>query len=240
MKNSKWPLRESLYGVLAVVVLQSAPVPMARADEEPSPTQPAKPTLGVTMPKTTLGVGDIAPPFALSLSDGNVWSSRDQLAQHAMIILFDGEHPVFEHWFTNAAFVRTVKQLQESGVTAVLASARPDRGGQVFEQRGYVRLHDENGELRKAFGGSSVSIAAVDRAGFVRRLIHSNEVPVTNATKLGTLLMQISDPTPKLEVGKPAPDFTVTDMNGQVRRLSDQRGKKNLLLTFFPKCFTGG
>lgn len=29
-------------------------------------------------------------------------------------------------------------------------------------------------------------------------------------------------------------------MNGQEWRLSDLRGKKNLLLTFFPKCFTGG
>jgi peroxiredoxin len=32
----------------------------------------------------------------------------------------------------------------------------------------------------------------------------------------------------------------MVDMNGIVRRLSDLRGKKNLLLTFFPKCFTGG
>jgi peroxiredoxin len=29
-------------------------------------------------------------------------------------------------------------------------------------------------------------------------------------------------------------------MNGTVRRLADLRGQKNLLLTFFPKCFTGG
>ena len=29
-------------------------------------------------------------------------------------------------------------------------------------------------------------------------------------------------------------------MNGKVWKLSDLRGQKNLLLTFFPKCFTGG
>lgn len=29
-------------------------------------------------------------------------------------------------------------------------------------------------------------------------------------------------------------------MSGKVQRLSDYRGKSNLLLTFFPKCFTGG
>lgn len=43
-----------------------------------------------------------------------------------------------------------------------------------------------------------------------------------------------------LKVGSPAPDFTVTDNNGNPRKLSDLRGRKNLLLTFFPKCFTGG
>lgn len=44
----------------------------------------------------------------------------------------------------------------------------------------------------------------------------------------------------RLEVGKPAPDFFVLDMNGRVWHLAELRGKKNLLLTFFPKCFTGG
>jgi peroxiredoxin len=40
-------------------------------------------------------------------------------------------------------------------------------------------------------------------------------------------------------VGSLAPDFSVVDSYGNVRRLSDLRGCKNLLLTFFPKCFTG-
>jgi peroxiredoxin len=192
------------------------------------------------MPKTTLRVGDIAPQFAFSLADGKVWSSREQLSLHPMIILFDGDYPVFEPWFANADFARTVKQLQASGVTIVLASSHPRAVGQVMQQRGYVSLRDENGDLRKAFGGSSVAIAAIDRAGFVRRLVNGNEASAMNVQRLGAFLRQIGDPTPKLEVGKPAPAFTVTDMNGQVRRLSDQRGKKNLLLTFFPKCFTGG
>ena len=45
---------------------------------------------------------------------------------------------------------------------------------------------------------------------------------------------------PTLRVGQAAPDFTITDANGTVRRLSDLRGQQNLLLTFFPRCFTGG
>ncbi len=45
---------------------------------------------------------------------------------------------------------------------------------------------------------------------------------------------------PKLLVGQIAPDFYVLDTNGHVQHLLDLRGKRNLLLTFFPKCFTGG
>jgi peroxiredoxin Q/BCP len=45
---------------------------------------------------------------------------------------------------------------------------------------------------------------------------------------------------PTVKVGQAAPDFTTTDMNGKAWKLSDLKGKENLLLTFFPKCFTGG
>ena len=45
---------------------------------------------------------------------------------------------------------------------------------------------------------------------------------------------------PTVKVGDVAPDFTVSDMNGKTWKLSELKGKKNLLLTFFPKCFTGG
>lgn len=44
----------------------------------------------------------------------------------------------------------------------------------------------------------------------------------------------------KLAVGQPAPNFSLADATGVTRRLSDLHEKKNLLLTFFPRCFTGG
>jgi peroxiredoxin len=43
-----------------------------------------------------------------------------------------------------------------------------------------------------------------------------------------------------LQVGQSSPEFSTVDAAGVMRRLSDLKGKKNLLLTFFPKCFTGG
>ena len=40
-------------------------------------------------------------------------------------------------------------------------------------------------------------------------------------------------------VGQVAPSLDIADANGKRRRLSDLRGKRALLLTFFPRCFTG-
>jgi peroxiredoxin len=48
--------------------------------------------------------------------------------------------------------------------------------------------------------------------------------------------------TPKvtLKVGDEAPDFTLKDTNNKDVKLSDFRGKKNVVLAFFPAAFTGG
>jgi len=42
-----------------------------------------------------------------------------------------------------------------------------------------------------------------------------------------------------ITVGSQAPDFTLKDQDGQLVSLSDYRGKKNVLLVFFPLAFTG-
>lgn len=46
--------------------------------------------------------------------------------------------------------------------------------------------------------------------------------------------------TATLAVGDRAPGFTLTDQDGKAVRLEDFRGKKNVVLAFFPKAFTGG
>lgn len=43
-----------------------------------------------------------------------------------------------------------------------------------------------------------------------------------------------------LKVGMLAPDFTLKDEEGVERSLSDYLGKKNIVLAFYPKDFTGG
>ena len=47
-------------------------------------------------------------------------------------------------------------------------------------------------------------------------------------------------PKTHLKVGDPAPDFTLPDTKGQLVKLSDFRGKKNVVLAFYVLAFTGG
>jgi peroxiredoxin len=42
-----------------------------------------------------------------------------------------------------------------------------------------------------------------------------------------------------IQVGEEAPDFELKDQNGQLRRLSDFRGNKNVMVVFYPLAFSG-
>jgi peroxiredoxin len=43
-----------------------------------------------------------------------------------------------------------------------------------------------------------------------------------------------------LKVGDMAPDFTLPSTQGKPVTLSDYKGKKNVVIAFFPAAFTGG
>lgn len=47
-------------------------------------------------------------------------------------------------------------------------------------------------------------------------------------------------PTTHLKVGDAAPDFTLNDTAGKPVKLSDFKGKKNVVLAFYVLAFTGG
>jgi cytochrome oxidase Cu insertion factor (SCO1/SenC/PrrC family) len=51
---------------------------------------------------------------------------------------------------------------------------------------------------------------------------------------------QPAAPVTHLKAGDPAPDFALNDTEGQTVRLSDFRGKKNVVLAFYVLAFTGG
>jgi peroxiredoxin len=63
---------------------------------------------------------------------------------------------------------------------------------------------------------------------------------LTSATALA---QNVTLPKTPLKVGDMAPDFAITANNTSNRtavKLSDFRGKKNVILAFFPAAFTGG
>jgi len=43
-----------------------------------------------------------------------------------------------------------------------------------------------------------------------------------------------------LKPGDPAPDFELQGSDGKIYRLSDFKGKKAVVVAWFPKAFTGG
>ena len=47
-------------------------------------------------------------------------------------------------------------------------------------------------------------------------------------------------PTTHLKVGMAAPEFELTDTAGKKVKLSDFKGKKNVVLAFYVLAFTGG
>lgn len=47
-------------------------------------------------------------------------------------------------------------------------------------------------------------------------------------------------PQAGVKVGDPAPDFTLQDQNLKPVKLSDFKGKKNVVLAFYVLAFTGG
>lgn len=63
---------------------------------------------------------------------------------------------------------------------------------------------------------------------------------VLSAVVCSTLLAQQGDQPTPLKVGDTAPDFSLTSTTGKKVTLSEFKGKKNVVLAFFPAAFTGG
>jgi len=59
---------------------------------------------------------------------------------------------------------------------------------------------------------------------------------------LGNALLAQERALPKtsLKVGDSAPDFTMRGTDGKTYKLSDFKGKKNVVLAFYVLAFTGG
>jgi peroxiredoxin len=214
----------------------------AWGDDKPAPIAP--PTAGVKIANyPAVRVGDIAPEIALPLPDKTLWTLREQRGKKPVLLVLTAEEPILvSERATQAealvAILEAAGDLKKAGVeTALISKAIGVNLGAINPETGLIGLRDENGALAKLFnvGQTAITLVAIDRAGFIRSIDNIRDV-----ADVAPRMMKLGSRTPEVEIGKPAPDFSIADANGTVRRLSDLRGQKNLLLTFFPKCFTGG
>jgi cytochrome oxidase Cu insertion factor (SCO1/SenC/PrrC family) len=68
----------------------------------------------------------------------------------------------------------------------------------------------------------------------------ANAANSSNGTKTSAESQPPAAPVTHLKVGDAAPDFALTDTDGKPVKLSDFRGKKNVVLAFYVLAFTGG
>lgn len=60
------------------------------------------------------------------------------------------------------------------------------------------------------------------------------------AVLLMTIGTDAQTPAPEIKVGDQAPDFSLQASDGKTYRLSDYKGKKAVVVAWFPKAFTSG
>jgi len=69
-------------------------------------------------------------------------------------------------------------------------------------------------------------------------------VPKTLKAVAGALAAAVVVPmlagAAELKIGDRAPDFSLPDQDGRVVKLSDFKGRKNVVLAFYVLAFTGG
>ncbi len=88
----------------------------------------------------------------------------------------------------------------------------------------------------EGFNASKRSTFIIDKAGYIRAI--DREVNVKTHGKDVVALLKKT--LPQVEVGEMAPDFIATDGAGETHQLSAFRGKKNVVLAFYPRDFGRG
>ena len=78
------------------------------------------------------------------------------------------------------------------------------------------------------------------RSAWILTLLISVCAASVLAQQTTTTTQQPAPPKTHLKVGQAAPDFTLTDTAGKEVKLSDFKGKKNVVLAFYVLAFTGG
>ena len=79
----------------------------------------------------------------------------------------------------------------------------------------------------------------------ISEIVFPQETDIMRHLRLGFLFASIltmaaSAPSAELTIGDPAPDFELVGSDGTTYRLADFKGKRAVMVAWFPKAFTGG
>lgn len=115
---------------------------------------------------------------------------------------------------------------------------------QEAEKFGFSLLADTEFAVSKIYSGIMERFNAsnrvtfiVDKAGYIRVIDENVDVANHGADVVKFVEEHASV---ELEVGQPAPDFIAVDQDGERYQLSQFKGKRSVVLAFYPKDFTGG
>lgn len=182
-----------------------------------------------------LRIGDVIGQLTLrDVGTKLEWDSTQLLGQRAFLAIMDGPTPQYALTEVVAA---AAKAANDKGANVVVISPARKAKDAILAPQPITTLANEG---KNPVLVSAPAFVAVDRAGWIREI---EALPTAKedaeSVQLRYLLTKVGDPTPDLEAGKPAPDFSFQDFHGVWRRPSALVGRRNLLITFFPKCFTG-
>lgn len=214
-----------------------AVVLIARGDEDLR--QAAAFASGATLPEklSPLAVDAVLPDFTLPLADdaADEWSSKSARGKQSLAIVLARDSRLAREVSIALAARREGTNANEEAAKIVLISEKPI-ARTSSQPKNFVHVLDAGRYLLDRTN-ADLALVLVDRAGYVRRV---EKLPAEKRTLTAALADKFADATPALAEGKPAPTFTILDSAGREVSLAEFRGRKNVLLTFFPKCFTDG
>ena len=98
------------------------------------------------------------------------------------------------------------------------------------------KVSEQYSGIIENFKASKRTTFIIDKAGYIRAI--DREVNVkTHGEDVIALIKAV---LPKVGVGEMAPDFIARDGSGGTHQLSEFRGKKNVVLAFYPRDFGRG
>ena len=113
--------------------------------------------------------------------------------------------------------------------------------------QGYA-LGDTESQIAANVAIAIISVLTIVAGSYLWKLVDENQILKRRIELLEMLdnggrpieRDEAGDPADSLPIGAPFPDFTLPDTSGNTVKLSDFKGKNNVVLAFYVLAFTGG